>query len=148
MNEITKRYSNGEVTVVWKPSLCTHSTNCFRGLPEVFDPRRRPWVTIDGAESAAVVAQVERCPSGALSIQRIDANEAGAASSVPAPHESDEVRIQAAANGPLLVRGEVTVIDAAGNETRHLEKVALCRCGGSSRKPFCDGSHKTNGFQG
>ncbi|MFN8547490.1 MAG: CDGSH iron-sulfur domain-containing protein [Candidatus Eisenbacteria bacterium] len=58
------------------------------------------------------------------------------------------MRIEAAANGPLLVRGEVTVIDAAGNETRHLEKVALCRCGGSSRKPFCDGSHKTNGFQG
>lgn len=64
---ITKRYSNGEVTVVWKPDLCEHSGICFRGLPQVFDPRRRPWIAIDGATSDEIVAQVGRCPSGALS---------------------------------------------------------------------------------
>ena len=64
---IVKRYTNGGVTVVWKPSLCIHSGVCFRGLPQVFDPRRRPWVAIDAASTEAIVAQVARCPSGALS---------------------------------------------------------------------------------
>ena len=71
--EIIKRYSNGEVTVVWKPAVCIHSTICFAGLPAVFDPRRRPWVDIQAASSEVIVAQVRRCPSGALSVFRNDA---------------------------------------------------------------------------
>lgn len=69
--EITKRYSNGEITVVWQPSLCIHSAICARGLPRVFDPRRRPWVILDGFDSEAIVEQVGRCPSGALSIEYV-----------------------------------------------------------------------------
>ena len=69
--EIIKRYSNGEITVVWKPSLCVHSTICAMGLPEVFDPHRRPWVVLNGYDSKTIVDQVERCPSGALSIERV-----------------------------------------------------------------------------
>jgi uncharacterized Fe-S cluster protein YjdI len=68
--DIVKRYSNGEITVVWQPSLCIHSAICARGLPKVFDPRRRPWVILDGHDSQAIVDQVESCPSGALSIER------------------------------------------------------------------------------
>ena len=64
--EIVKRYDNGEVTVVWRPSLCIHSGVCFRGLPKVFDPRRRPWIVVEGASTQAIVDQVARCPSGAL----------------------------------------------------------------------------------
>ena len=67
---VTKRYSNGEITVVWQPDLCAHSTRCFQGLPAVFDPRVRPWVRIEGAASDAIVRQVEACPSGALSWER------------------------------------------------------------------------------
>jgi uncharacterized Fe-S cluster protein YjdI len=69
--EIIKRYSNGDITVVWQPSLCIHSAICARGLPQVFDPRRRPWVVLDGYDSNAIVNQVEACPSGALSIERV-----------------------------------------------------------------------------
>ena len=65
----TLRYGNDEVTVLWRPSLCVHSGICARGLPQVFDPKRRPWVTIDGASAAEIVAQVARCPSGALGIE-------------------------------------------------------------------------------
>ena len=67
MNDITKRYSNGEVTVVWKPAICQHSTICFHGLPQVFDPGKRPWVTPENASTEQIVAQVKKCPSGALS---------------------------------------------------------------------------------
>jgi uncharacterized Fe-S cluster protein YjdI len=66
-HKITKRYSNGEVTVVWRPDLCQHSGNCFRGLPAVFDPRRHPWIELKHADTATITDQVERCPSGALS---------------------------------------------------------------------------------
>jgi len=67
MKDITKKYSNGEVTVVWKPNLCIHSAICFRGLSEVFDPRKRPWITPDQATSDKIVDQIKKCPSGALS---------------------------------------------------------------------------------
>jgi len=67
MKEIVKHYSNGEVTVVWNPSICIHSGNCFGGLREVFDPTKRPWINAQGASSERIVEQVKQCPSGALS---------------------------------------------------------------------------------
>jgi CDGSH iron-sulfur domain-containing protein 3 len=60
--------------------------------------------------------------------------------------ESEGVRIKVRENGPYLVTGQVTVIDAEGNPYTVTENFVLCRCGGSQTKPFCDGSHKTNGF--
>ena len=72
MKDITKKYSNGEVTVVWKPNLCIHSGICFRGLSEVFDPRKRPWITPDQAASDKIVDQIKKCPSGALSYSMND----------------------------------------------------------------------------
>ncbi len=68
--ETTKTYSNGDVTVIWKPGLCQHATFCFRGLPTVFNPKARPWVNVEGATTEAIIAQVGRCPSGALSYTR------------------------------------------------------------------------------
>ena len=67
MKEIIKKYTNGEVTVVWQPSKCIHSTMCFRGLHEVFDPAKQPWVNIQGADTKRIIEQVKKCPSGALS---------------------------------------------------------------------------------
>ena len=67
--QIVKEYTNGEVTVVWQPYMCTHSTKCWKGLLPVFDPRRKPWVDMDGASTDRIVAQVNECPSGALSIK-------------------------------------------------------------------------------
>ncbi|MGK4566168.1 (4Fe-4S)-binding protein [Flavobacterium sp. 3HN19-14] len=61
-----KEYSNGEVTVVWQPKLCTHSTNCWRGLPEVFKPKEKPWINPENASTEAIINQVSKCPSGAL----------------------------------------------------------------------------------
>jgi uncharacterized Fe-S cluster protein YjdI len=65
-----REYTNGEVTVVWKPSLCTHCGNCARGLPQVFKPKERPWVKIEAATTAEIEAQVLKCPSGALTTYR------------------------------------------------------------------------------
>jgi uncharacterized Fe-S cluster protein YjdI len=65
---LAKRYTSGALTVLWQPHLCQHGGVCFRGLPQVFDPRRRPWIDLEAAPSDEIVAQVARCPSGALSI--------------------------------------------------------------------------------
>ena len=69
-DNLVKKYSNGEITVVWKPSLCTHSTICWKaatGLPQVFNPMVKPWIKMEGANSDRIMEQVKKCPSGALS---------------------------------------------------------------------------------
>jgi uncharacterized Fe-S cluster protein YjdI len=63
----THRYTNEEVTIVWKPAQCIHSGICFKGLPEVFDPRRKPWIEAAKSSTEKIIAQVKACPSGAIS---------------------------------------------------------------------------------
>lgn len=60
-----------------------------------------------------------------------------------------EVVIKTRENGPLLVTGPVTVVDHLGNrfDISGQPNIALCRCGASGKRPFCDGSHRGNGFQ-
>ena len=70
MEDITKKYTNGEVTVVWKPAMCIHSKICWHavnGLPKVFNPFEKPWVKPEAATTQEIVGQVKKCPSGALS---------------------------------------------------------------------------------
>jgi uncharacterized Fe-S cluster protein YjdI len=69
VKDITKTYSNGDVTIVWKPSQCIHSAICFKGLGEVFDPRKRPWITLENSTPEKIIDQVKKCPSGALSLK-------------------------------------------------------------------------------
>jgi CDGSH-type Zn-finger protein len=58
-----------------------------------------------------------------------------------------DVTIEVRDNGPYRIRGGATIIDAAGNTFETQELVALCRCGHSSNKPFCDAAHKSNDFE-
>lgn len=67
MSQDTFKYTNGEVTVIWKPKICQHSTNCWKGLIQVFNPKERPWIKMDGDTTERIIEQVKKCPSGALS---------------------------------------------------------------------------------
>lgn len=135
----TKEYATDEIVVEWEPRLCYHSQNCVRALPQVFDDSRRPWVKVDAATADEVEAAVARCPSGALRTRRIGA---------PPAARQPPLELCASENGPLLVSGSVRIVDADGAVLYEGDKAALCRCGASGNKPFCDGSHKENGFRG
>lgn len=63
----THKYSNGEITIIWQPQICIHSGICARGLIEVFDPRRKPWIVMSASDTETIKAQILKCPSGALS---------------------------------------------------------------------------------
>ena len=138
-DSITKEYATDEIVVEWEPRLCYHSQNCVRSLPQVFDDGRRPWVKVDAATADEVEAAVARCPSGALRTRRLG---------TPTATREQPLELRASADGPLLVTGGVRITDAGGTVLYEGEKAALCRCGGSANKPFCDGSHKKNGFRG
>ena len=68
----THHYSDGKLTIAWKPDLCIHSGICAKGLAEVFNPRIKPWIDISKAETEQIINQVKKCPSGALSIEEPD----------------------------------------------------------------------------
>lgn len=64
------KYANEDITVVWKPELCKHSGRCVTQLPSVFDLKAHPWINAKGADTQIIIDQVNKCPTGALSIQQ------------------------------------------------------------------------------
>ncbi|MES2690448.1 MAG: (4Fe-4S)-binding protein [Bacteroidota bacterium] len=144
MKSVTKNYSNGEVTIVWKNALCIHSKKCWTGLNTVFNPNEKPWIKPGGASTQQVIEQVKKCPSGALTYFMNNEVEKAA----PSTGSDSEIIIEIAQNGPLLVYGNINLKDHHGIETKKNNITALCRCGHSSNKPFCDGSHVKVNFSG
>lgn len=136
----SKEYSNGEVTIIWKPDLCIHSANCVRGLSGVFDTQKRPWINAEGASTDRIVDQVKKCPSGALStIMNTNTEKT---------NSTAQTKITITENGPVIIEGQFEVVDAKGKLLESGGKTAFCRCGGSGNKPFCDGTHRKIEFKG
>lgn len=140
--EIVKRYAKDDLNVVWKPKKCIHSEICVKMLPEVYKPEEKPWIQPENATVEELRAQIDRCPSGALTY------EVGGAPAGPAADAgSTATQATVFADGPLLVSGPIE-LEHKGEKTRIEGNTAFCRCGASGDKPFCDGSHKSAGFQG
>jgi len=137
--DVLKQYAGDGIAVHWEPKLCIHVSNCVRALPRVFDPDARPWMNAEAASADELAAAIESCPTGALSYVRTD----GAPQEAP----GSPTEVQPLPNGPLLVRGDVEVIDADGTVIRRATRIVLCRCGQSSNKPYCDLSHRAVGFK-
>lgn len=209
------RYEGRDITVIYESARCIHAAECVRGLPAVFVPGERPWITPANATADELVEVIERCPTGALQYEcdsmeisgplpsantvrliengplyvtgniritdaggelvlrdtRVALCRCGRTRNRPfcdnshrsgfrdpgglgrggvrfdeSAEEEEVVEIKLAKNGPLLFSGAFSVLDAHGDEERRANKSALCRCGASKNKPFCDGSHRTNGF--
>ena len=137
--EIVKEYSHGDFTVVWKPKKCIHSEICWKTLPEVYDPKGKPWITPENASVADLKSQINKCPSGALSYK----TKGESTQEVNTATECTIVE-----NGPLLVSGNLKVVLANGTIEEKKRSTAFCRCGASKNKPYCDGSHNGIEFVG
>lgn len=133
-----RTYRGKDIEVTFDLDLCTHIGECLRRSPDVFDLRRRPWILPDAASADDVAAVIERCPSGALQYRRLDGG--------PEEDGSETPRLTPIRNGPLLVRGRVDVMREDGT-IESLPRAALCRCGQSANKPFCDNTHLRIGFR-
>jgi len=145
MNKAIK-YPNNDITVVWKPDTCIHSTLCWKGLLQVFNPKEKPWVNMDGASTEKIIEQVRKCPSGALSYHLN--REVPAEPEKIIAESANVLKVEVSPNGPYLIKTECLVIHSDGREETKTGTVALCRCGASGNKPYCDGSHRKAGFEG
>jgi uncharacterized Fe-S cluster protein YjdI len=140
-----RKYSNGEITVFWYPRKCIHATTCYRELIEVFNPRKRPWVDMDGAPTREIIRVVDLCPTGALAYKYNDQipNE-----NILSNSKTLETEIRVMEDGPLVVKGNFKLTGTDGQELKNLKMTSLCRCGASLKIPFCDGTHRKIGYTG
>jgi len=145
--ENIKEYSNGEITVFWKADACIHSANCLMGLPSVFNTKKRPWINMTGANTREIIKTVDTCPSRALTYLKSTTFRLRNSKK----HKKSTgkfARVQILKNGPAVVSGNFILRDSNKKKIRiNSEVAAICRCGGSKKKPFCDGSHLELGFK-
>jgi CDGSH-type Zn-finger protein/uncharacterized Fe-S cluster protein YjdI len=139
MPQRMRTYTGQSIDVTYEAGRCIHVAECLRRLPTVFDKSKRPWVQTDNEAADTVATTVLACPSGALHYTRKDGGEAEA---LP-----DHNTIRITRNGPLHIRGDLTIVNSAGEVILNDTRATLCRCGASANKPFCDNSHITIGFQ-
>ena len=131
-------YRGGAVDVQWDGRLCIHIGECGNAKGDLFVGGRDPWCVPDACSVAEVRDVVERCPSGALTYR-----DRSGAPEVPAAHNT----VQVAYDGPLFVTGDLAIAGAPADMPGVRFRAALCRCGHSANKPFCDNSHLEAGFR-
>lgn len=135
----TRHYDSDDVTVFFEPRRCIHAAECVHGLPQVFDPDKRPWIDPKKAGADQIAEVVHRCPTGALTYERHD--DGGSEETL----ETTQGRL--AENGPVYLRGRILLKSAEGETLVECTRLALCRCGASKNKPFCDGRHTEISFE-
>jgi uncharacterized Fe-S cluster protein YjdI len=148
MAKETLKYTNNEVTVLWKPKICIHSGICWKGLIEVFKPKEKPWIKMDEATTERIIEQVRQCPSGALSYYLNTEVAADESTDKVVAESASIMKIEITPNGPYLIKTECLIVHSDGREETKTGTVALCRCGASANKPYCDGGHRKVGFEG
>jgi uncharacterized Fe-S cluster protein YjdI len=136
----TRAYEGAGIRVLWDAGRCIHVGSCLRALPTVFDVQARPWVDLDEASAEEVAAAVRTCPTGALRYEPLG--------DLPDEAPDEPVTMEVRPNGPLYVRGRVRITWPGGDVVADEYRVALCRCGASQNKPFCDNSHRLIRFRG
>jgi uncharacterized Fe-S cluster protein YjdI len=154
-----RQYTNGEITVFWKPAKCIHATTCFRELLEVFNPGRRPWVNMNGAPTRRIIEVVKKCPTQALEFkynkemdqQELSLNFSTAEEVTPETltkqaETKRTAKVTVMKDGPIVVQGDFEIISQEGNKLKSMQMTSFCRCGGSKSMPYCDGTHRKIGF--
>lgn len=110
---MAKKYTGEKVNVYFEPKRCVHATECIHGLGEVFDVDKRPWIQPDNADAERVIQVVERCPSGALTYERLSQE----------PETHPETRVTYGDDGEIFMYGDFDLVH--NGETLHLNRAIL-----------------------
>jgi uncharacterized Fe-S cluster protein YjdI len=159
-----RKYSNDEITVYWKPPACIHASYCYRELIEVFDPGRRPWVDMKGAESEKIIETVNMCPTEALTWKWNEESKNQSVGIDQSNHikfrrpelltnngsapEENTLSVKIMVDGPIVIKGDFNLAYSGNSKDFREGLVSICRCGKSDHQPFCDGQHRKTGFTG
>jgi CDGSH-type Zn-finger protein len=135
--ERAKPMDGGGVVVRDDRSLCAHAGFCSNKATNVWKIAKGQGAT-DSVARSAMIAMIEHCPSGALSFRLTE--------STPDVEPALAVMVGVVDDGPLLITGGIPVTREDGTTDGVRNRVALCRCGRSANKPYCDGTHATVGF--
>ncbi len=136
MSRKIRSYESADLIVDFDAKRCIHAEECVHGLPGVFDATRRPWIDPNQASSGDLIKVIEKCPTGALHYRWQSEGLTDGKTEIGA--EENKMRIDP--NGPLYVAGRFRITLPDG-DTIDETRAALCRCGLSKSKPFCDNSH-------
>ncbi len=129
-------YIGKKITIHDDRGICSHAGFCTDGLPKVFRMATEPWIDADAETVEKIINTIKKCPSGALSYS-VDGKLFNSF--------SDQPEITITEDGPYFVKGTIELKDADHPESK--EHYALCRCGKSRNKPFCDGQHWYHKFR-
>lgn len=133
-----KDYAGQKITIHDNRAVCCHSAICLRTLSSVFDINKNPWINPNADDVQKIIEAVKKCPSGALSYT-IEGKEYKDFDNKP--------MITVSKNGPYVVTGGIELLGEQFMDGVSREHYALCRCGASKIKPFCDGTHLQIGFR-
>ncbi len=129
-------YRGKKIVIHDDRGICSHAGFCTEGLPKVFKMGVEPWIDPDAEPFEKIIETIKKCPSGALSYS-IDGKLYD--------NFSDRAEIQVTKDGPYFVKGSIELEDEDHPDSE--EHFALCRCGKSKNKPFCDGQHWYENFK-
>ncbi|MEZ4272067.1 MAG: CDGSH iron-sulfur domain-containing protein [Myxococcota bacterium] len=138
-NKNTVKYTGNSADVLWDERLCIHVGECGRAKGDLFVGGRKPWCQPDLVSVEDVVDVVQRCPTGALTVARKDGG--------PSEQPPAKNTVTVANNGPLYFTGDLHIEGAPADMEGVRFRAALCRCGQSKNKPFCDNAHETANFR-
>lgn len=140
MSDKTKfSYPGEQAEVHWDGRLCIHYGDCGRAEGELFVGGRQPWCQPDLAEDKEIREVITRCPTGALTV--VFKGETW--NETPAPSNT----LTISQDGPLYFDGDIAIQAGADDIPGKRVRAALCRCGLSANKPYCDNSHVEGGFK-
>ena len=133
-----KNYVGKQITIHDNRGICAHAGYCSDNLSSVFKFGEEPQIDPDGATVKDMINTIGKCPSGALSYT-VD--------NVEHRDQDREPMVTVTTDGPYAVAGGIELVDELFGEGASTEHYALCRCGSSKNKPFCDGTHWHIGFK-
>ena len=134
MSDPVEEVRSDAIILRFNASRCVHSRNCVLDRPDIIVPgAETDWIRPQAGTADEVAALAKACPSGAITVERLDGGKPE-----PAPLVNC---VRVLENGPLAFRADL-VID--GQHAGY--RATLCRCGASKAKPYCDGSHDEVGI--